>query len=95
MGKKVAPLNLRGFMDHLARMKSAGRHVIYLGDATISCWALEPIVEMFEETRRLKLEGHLGMGNPSPPVGLRWVGVSDSMMLDSRKLYREKLLPKV
>jgi hypothetical protein len=84
---------LKACKEHLLEMKRRGFKVCYLGDATIANAYLPPIRELWELSRQ-HLDGYMAMGTPNTSLGLRWVGVTDAMVEDVRKLYREEIFPR-
>lgn len=78
----------------MARWKQEGRKVCYIGDVTIAFDESDPefkeaaIRDFYAFSQEVKLDGYLGMGNPVPEMGLKWL-ITDECVSDMRKLYRE------
>ncbi|GIP36047.1 hypothetical protein [Paenibacillus sp. J2TS4] len=81
----------RSGLQLLKQWKEAGYPVCYIGDVTIGAISgdRESIVQYYEYCEELQLDGYLGMGNPDPHLGLRWLNVSDQDCADARELYAE------
>ena len=81
--------------EYMIKWKLAGHKVCHIGDATIGREGLEldrklaEIEEFHEFSLKIGLDGYIGMGNPVPDIGLKWIGVTDSHVLETGKLYRK------
>ncbi|MBB6730868.1 hypothetical protein [Cohnella zeiphila] len=75
--------------QHLKEWKEAGYQVCYIGDVTMGAVNKdrETLVDYFNECEAIGLAGYLGMGNPDPQLGLRWLNVTDQDCTDARQLY--------
>jgi hypothetical protein len=89
----VQAARLAAARSHMLGLKERGHRVCYVGDCTISPWAPEPLIDLWELSAA-HLDGYLGMGTPNVDLGLRWVNVTPAMIEDVRRLYRERLFVK-
>ena len=70
-----------------------GHPLCYIGNATLPTQRLDSIREMANFCKEEGAAGHLGMGNPIPDYGLRWLKATEGGIRTVRALYRE-LFPK-
>ncbi|MHB9130867.1 MAG: hypothetical protein ACYDBB_07215 [Armatimonadota bacterium] len=74
---------------HLRSLKEQGYHICYIGNATLPTLALDSITDMVRFSKEIDADGYLGMGNPIPTYGLRWLEATEASVAEIRQLYRE------
>lgn len=75
--------------ERLSQWKAQGYHLCYIGNATLPTAAFDVIAEMARHCLAIGADGYLGMGNPIPNQGLRWLGATEAFVAQSRQLYRQ------
>jgi hypothetical protein len=75
-------------MKLMAEWKRDGFKQCYIGDVTIEGNNAD-IRELYRYCEQLQLDMYLGMGNPTPGIGLKWLSISEADVLEARDLYKQ------
>ena len=82
--------------EKMLQWKRDGHKVCYIGDVTIGAEhgsdmqaKKEVVRDFYDFSVKYELDGYLGMGNPVPDIGLKWIGVTDDHVLQMREFYSE------
>ena len=88
--KEDQKTHMAAMLEHMAEQIARGRHVLYIGDATIAPYSLTPMELTMDFCENSGAEGYLGMGNPIYPLGLHWRGVTEEMVRSAREFFRRR-----
>ncbi|MDD5727134.1 MAG: hypothetical protein PHV59_01100 [Victivallales bacterium] len=72
----------------LTAIRKKHEKIWYIGDGTIACDA-GSISEMFKFCQASGFEKYMACGTPIPDMGLRWLKVTENMLLEMKVLYRK------
>lgn len=81
---------MAAMLAHLQEQVDRGAHVLYTGDATIAPYSLTPMEMTMDFCETSGAEGYLGMGNPTYPLGLHWLNVTEEMVASARAFFRRR-----